>query len=159
MPIFRQLALASLLAAPSAAPANPAPDAPADEPLVCLAKTIYFEARGQSDEELLAVAHVVRNRVEHPDFPRTMCGVVKEGGEEPPCQFAWWCDGRPDVARDDQEYLRALDTARRVLSGESEDPTDGANMFHNTSVKPAWTRAARGRGQIGDHLFYHLEER
>ena len=74
----------------------------------CLAKNIYFEAGNQPLAGKLAVAHVVRNRVEDSQFPDTYCGViydVKEwrtswrGNKVPVigmCQFSWYCDGKSD---------------------------------------------------------------
>jgi spore germination cell wall hydrolase CwlJ-like protein len=85
--------------------------------------------------------------------------VIRDGGERPPCQFSWWCDGRSDIARDRVEYDRAVAVARRVLSGASPDPTDGANMFHNLTVSPRWAKVAESRGRIGDQMFYYLENR
>jgi spore germination cell wall hydrolase CwlJ-like protein len=43
-----------------------------------------------------AVASVIFNRVADQRFPNSVCGVVQEGGESPPCQFSWWCDGKSD---------------------------------------------------------------
>jgi hypothetical protein len=34
--------------------------------------------------------------------------VVRDGGENPPCQFSYWCDGQPDVPKQNQ----ALSLAR-----------------------------------------------
>lgn len=146
---------------PAIATAAPEPDGtlPMESDLVCLARTIYFEVRGRSRRELDAVAHVVLNRVRHPQFPDTVCGVVREGGQTPPCQFSWWCDGRSDEARNRREYARAVKVAREALAGETEDPTRGANMFHNRSVRPRWARSAAPRGRIGPHVFYYLENR
>ncbi len=132
---------------------------PLDTPLVCLARTIYFEARGQGDDELAAVGHVVLNRVAHKDFPDGVCAVIKEGGPEAPCQFSWWCDGKSDTAFGKQEYRRAVRIARQILAGDSEDPTRGAVMFHNLSVKPSWTKSAQSSVRIGDQVFYALEDR
>jgi len=130
---------------------------PLDDPLVCLARSIYFEARGQSDREMAAVGHVVVNRVRQSGFPDDICGVVKDGGEQPPCQFSWWCDGRPDVAANQREYNRAVRIARGILDGSVADPTDGANMFHNRAASPDWAGEAEPRGRIGDQYFYYLE--
>lgn len=132
---------------------------PLDDPLVCLARTIYFEARGRSIKEMTAVGFVVVNRARDTEFPDDICAVIKEGGEEPPCQFGWWCDGRPDVATNRLEYNRAVKVARDILAGTAKDPTNGANMFHNRRVKPDWARVASPRGRIGAHDFYFLEQR
>ena len=132
---------------------------PLTDPLVCLARTIYFEARGQSTKELTAVGYVVVNRAKHSQFPDDICGVIREGGETPPCQFSWWCDGRPDVASNRREYDRAVKVARGIMAGTLKDPTNGANMFHNLSASPSWARVAEKRGRIGDQVFYYLEDR
>jgi spore germination cell wall hydrolase CwlJ-like protein len=128
-------------------------------PLVCLARTIYFEAGGQSATEMAAVGHVVMNRVSGSAFPDDVCAVIRQGGESPPCQFSWWCDGRSDVPIDRAEYDRAVGVARDVLAGRAEDPTNGANMFHNRAVSPSWAKVAERRGRIGDQLFYFLDDR
>ena len=133
-----------------------APDAPLTDPLTCLARTVYFESRGRPEREQIAVAWVVLNRAEDPRYPDRICGVVRDGGPERPCQFSWWCDGRSDVARHEGEYSEALSVARKVLAGEAADPTDGANMFHLRSIRPYWTRAAKLKGKIGAHWFWHL---
>ncbi|MGG7565576.1 cell wall hydrolase [Rhodovulum sp. DZ06] len=169
------LALAPLLPGTAGAQQPPAarPDAPAapaaaalpgdlplDAPLVCLARAVYFEARGRGPEELSAVAHVIVNRRGDPQFPPTVCDVVKEGGPQAPCQFSWWCDGRPDKARNAKEYAEATRAARDALSGASKDPTGGANLFHAARIKPPrWTRSAQDMGKIGAHRFWRLEKR
>lgn len=132
---------------------------PLDTDEVCLARTVYFEARGLPERDLAAVAHVVLNRVRHRDYPGTVCAVVREGGETPPCQFSWWCDGRSDRPRDRAEYARAVSVARAVLAGGTADPTGGAILFHNDRVRPAWARVARRTARIGPHTFYYLERR
>lgn len=132
---------------------------PLTDPLVCLARTIYFEARGQSTREMSAVGYVVVNRARGSGFPDDICAVVQEGGEIPPCQFGWWCDGKSDIATDGKEYARAEKVARGVLDGTTPDPTGGANMFHNRRASPSWAMVASPRGRIGDHYFYFLEDR
>lgn len=132
---------------------------PLTDPLVCLARTIYFEARGRSDTEMAAVGYVVVNRARDSQFPDDICAVIREGGETPPCQFSWWCDGRSDVAVDREEYDRAVRVARGVLDGTVADPSHGANMFHNLSVVPGWVASAEPRGRIGNQLFYYIKRR
>jgi spore germination cell wall hydrolase CwlJ-like protein len=130
---------------------------PIDDPLTCLARTIYWEARGEGDEAMRAVAHVVANRVARKRFPGSFCAVIKAGGEKAPCQFTWWCDGRPDKAYETEIYARAREIARQVLNGASKDPTGGATMFHHTGVRPGWIRAARRTAVIASHVFYTLK--
>jgi len=146
------------LSAPLAQEAELDGTRPLTDPLVCLARTIYFEAGGQSAEEMAAVGHVVLNRVEGSAFPDAVCAVIRDGKETGPCQFSWWCDGRPDVATDRAEYDRTVGVARGILDGTIADPTDGANMFHNREASPSWAKVAEPRGQIGDQFFYFLDD-
>ena len=46
----------------------------------CLADALYFEARGESVAGQLAVGLVIFNRVEHPKYPDTVCGVTRQAG-------------------------------------------------------------------------------
>ncbi len=62
----------------------------------CLALSMCWEAKDQGREAMIAVGSVVLNRIASEDFPDTACEVVFEGGETPPCQFSWWCDGKSD---------------------------------------------------------------
>jgi spore germination cell wall hydrolase CwlJ-like protein len=157
---FVHLLAALVLAAPAIAGAQALDGTrPLDTPLVCLARAIYFEAGGQSDREMTAVGHVVMNRVREAGFPDDVCAVIRDGGEQPPCQFSWWCDGQSDIAADRPEYDRAVRVARAILSGEVPDPTGGANMFHNRTVSPSWARRAERKAKIGDQVFYHLRKR
>ena len=72
------------------------------EQTYCMSLNIYYEARGEGWKGKSAVAHVVKNRVKHPKYPNTICGVVLEAKlwKDKPiremCQFAWYCDGKSD---------------------------------------------------------------
>lgn len=142
---------------PVGSPAHPS--SPMDSALSCMAKNLYFEARGQPRKGIEAVAHVVLNRVSHRQFPRSVCGVIKEGGLKGPCQFSWYCDRISNTPGSRKAYARVLRIAYDVMNGETSDPTNGANMFHNTTVRPRWARVAQSRGRIGGHLFYYLRKR
>ena len=49
--------------------------------LQCLTTAIYYEAGSEPDAGQRAVAQVVLNRVRHPAFPATVCGVVFQGSD------------------------------------------------------------------------------
>jgi spore germination cell wall hydrolase CwlJ-like protein len=122
----------------------------------CLALNIYFEARGESDEGKLAVAHVVMNRMADKRFPDTVCGVVRQGGEtvRHRCQFSWWCDGKHDRPVNVKAWEQAIALARRVYWGYSKDLTFGALWYHADYVSPSWRHAYTQTAQIGRHIFY-----
>ncbi|MEM8539026.1 MAG: cell wall hydrolase [Pseudomonadota bacterium] len=142
---------------PPLSPMNP--NHPMDRALVCMARNIYYESRGQSREGQVAVGHVVLNRVKHRYYPNSVCRVIKQGGRNGPCQFSWYCDRHSNEPKNRKTYARMLDVALDVLSGEVADPTNGANMFHSTAVRPSWARKAQPRGKIGDHYFYYIRTR
>lgn len=118
----------------------------------CLALALYWEARGESEAGMVAVGWTILNRTRSVDFPPTPCDVVFEGGERPPCQFSWWCDGKSDRPGDRALWATALDTAGSVLAGRVTDPTGGALFFHNTAIERPWQRTRTA--QIGRHVFY-----
>jgi N-acetylmuramoyl-L-alanine amidase len=120
----------------------------------CLALAMYWEAKSEGPSGMRAVAAVVLNRVAHPDFPDTVCGVVKQGGEEPPCQFSWWCDGKSDRPTEARAWATAQQIAARVLQGPPSDRTFGALFFHNTAIEAPWVHKRQRTVQIGRHIFY-----
>jgi N-acetylmuramoyl-L-alanine amidase len=80
--------------------------------------------------------------------------VVKDGGEEPPCQFAWWCDGKSDLPTEHRSWILAERLARAMLSEPARDATRGALFFHSTSIATPWVRKRERTVQIGRHVFY-----
>jgi len=131
---------------------DPQGQKPLDDSLTCLARTIYWEAKGEAG--MTAVASVVMNRLAAPSFPTTVCAVVTQGRENATCQFSWWCDGRPDDVEEPQVYDEAMEIARRALNRQIEDPTGGAVNFHLDTVHPEWADAFVKTATIGAHVFY-----
>ncbi len=115
---------------------------------------MYWEARGEGLAGMLAVGSVVMNRVESQHFPDTVCQVVHEGGETPPCQFSWWCDGKSDRPRNLKQWQAARETAESMLAARFHDPTDGALFFHSAGIDASWHKSRQLTTQIGNHLFY-----
>ena len=61
---------------------DPAGEAPLNDAITCLARTIYWEARSDGAAGMEAIAHVVMNRLGHEGFPNTICEVVRQGREQ-----------------------------------------------------------------------------
>ena len=133
---------------------DPAGAAPLDDPITCLARSIYWEAKGKDTPEMEAVASVVMNRLGHEGFPDTVCAVVKQGSETRSCQFSWWCDGRPDQVKEDAEYALAKEVAGKALNRQLKDRTNGALYFHDRTVKPDWADKYVKTAEIGLFRFY-----
>lgn len=129
----------------------------------CLARNIYFEARGESEEGQQAVALVTVNRVLDENYPDTVCEVVYQSQRtrhgtpiRNRCQFSWFCDGMVDRIRDDESYQNSLRIARDVLENRIDDFTHGAVNYHANYVQPSWSSGGGvyETAEIGQHIFY-----
>ena len=147
-------ARAETITATEAKAVDPQGAAPLDDTLTCLARTIYWESKGASNEDMQAVASVVLNRVGHDGFPDTVCAVVKDGSERHACQFSWWCDGRADQIKEDEPYQQAKEIARKVLNRQLPDNSRGALYFHDRKVSPDWSKKFLRTAQTGKFVFY-----
>jgi hypothetical protein len=131
------------------------PAAKGDKQWTCLAKAIYFEARGESVKGEFAVAEVIANRVDSPNFPDNYCAVVHQGDAHlNACQFSYACDGRPETIHEPAAYEKAGKIAQLILDGAPRALTDGATYFHTVWVHPPWSRRFRETAEIGAHIFY-----
>lgn len=123
----------------------------------CLTAAIYYEAASEPDQGQRAVAQVVLNRVAHPAFPNTVCGVVYQGSERTTgCQFSFTCDGA--LARVPSRFFwsRARDVAASALSGYVEPSVGLATHYHTNAVHPYWAPSLHFITAIGAHRFYSL---
>lgn len=130
---------------------------PADQgrALQCLTAAIYYEAAMEPDAGQQAVAQVVLNRMMHPSYPDTVCGVVYQGSERVSgCQFTFSCDGAMARAPSPVYWSRARRVAERALSGYVYRPVGTATHYHTTEVSPYWAPSLDFIGTIGAHRFY-----
>ena len=131
-----------------------------------LARTLYGEARSEGQAGMEAVAHVILNRVQH---------AQRQGGRfwwghniitvcQMPYQFSCWNPGDPNRAKlmsvdaDDIYFATCLRIARRAVYGLlGDDSTFGADHYHTVHVAPYWSKGKTPVVQIGDHVFFRLE--
>lgn len=121
----------------------------------CLAAASWYEI-GDDAVGQRAVMQVVLNRVRHPAFPSSVCGVVLQGSERVTgCQFTFTCDGslvgrRPSAAA--WERARAL--AKAALAGAVDADVGYATHYHADYVVPYWASSQDKIAQVGPHIFY-----
>ena len=123
--------------------------------LECLTAAIYYEAASEPDAGQAAVAQVVLNRVRHPAFPASVCGVVYQGSERSGCQFSFACDGsllrhQPSAGG----WARAARAAAVALGGHVYAPVGLATHYHTFAVTPAWNRSLVMTAAVGAHFFH-----
>ena len=137
----------------------------ANNEIFCMAQNIYFEAGNQPLAGKVAVGQVVLNRLEHSNYPGTMCDVIYQakwkenwlGNMHPirnQCQFSWFCDGKSDEPEISPTWYESLKVARDVVQGGYPDITEGATHYHNDKVNPYWADSLNQTVIINNHIFY-----
>lgn len=123
--------------------------------LDCLAAAAWYEA-GNDPEGQRSVIQVVLNRVRHPSFPSSVCGVVFQGSERSTgCQFTFTCDGSMQRRfPSTRQWKLARDSAREALEGTVDTSVGQATHYHADYVVPWWSSALQQVSQIGAHIFY-----
>lgn len=120
-----------------------------------LTRTLWGEARGESQRGRQAVANVIMNRVNDPKrWPDTPAGVCLQ-----PWQFSMWNEGDPNRSRAlavgplNRQFRECADIAKLAVAGKLPDITGGANHYHTKAVDPSWNRKMRRTAEIGAHVF------
>ena len=115
-----------------------------DRQIECLAKNVYFEARGEPEKGQLAVAHVVLNRIRSNDYPSNICDVVYQ-----PNQFNWTSKHKVKI-NDWSLFYSIKDLVTHVIMNKSIDPTNGALYFRHKKLRLKSKKSI----VIGNHIFY-----
>jgi hypothetical protein len=165
--LVRPLAPADAIAINAAIPLASTPG-PAARPLLirgtspafenaldCLTAALYYEAGSESADGQRAVAQVILNRVRHPAFPASICGVVFEGSERTTgCQFTFTCDGSLMRQPRPQLWASLRQIAQAALRGAVHAPVGNATHYHADYVVPYWASSLDKSAVIGRHIFY-----
>ena len=121
----------------------------------CLAAAVLYEAGDDATGEQ-AVAQVILNRLRHPAFPKTVCGVVFEGSERSTgCQFTFTCDGAMTRSTwSEAAWKRAREIAAMALAGSVYRPVGHSTHYHTDWVVPYWQSSLDKVAKVGTHLFF-----
>lgn len=125
--------------------------------LQCLTEAVYYEAASESDDGQRAVAQVVLNRMRHPAYPASVCGVVYQNAERwLACQFSFACDGARARVPSANGWGRARAIAAQALAGRVYAPVGLATHYHTWNVVPFWAHKLEKTAVVGAHIFYRL---
>lgn len=125
--------------------------------LQCLTQAVYYEAAVEPLQGRRAVAQVVLNRVRHPAYPKSVCGVVYQGStRRTGCQFSFTCDGALLRTPAAGPWREARAVAVAALAGYVETSVGTATFYHADYVLPKWAYELGKITQIGRHLFYRF---
>lgn len=116
--------------------------------LDCLARNVYYEARGETLAGQYAVAEVTMNRRASLGYPKTVCQVVHQKDA-----FSWTAMKTLDEPAG-QSWVRAVKVAQDVYYGRRPTQLHGVLHYHATYVQPEWSKDKEQVAKIGRHLFY-----
>ncbi len=125
--------------------------------LKCLSQAVYYEAANEPIAGRRGVAQVVLNRVQHPAYPNSVCGVVYQGANDPVCQFSFTCDGSLLRAPVPSLWNSAQRVAEAALGGYVEDSVGSATHYHADYVLPRWAYTLGKIDKLGRHIFYRFK--
>jgi hypothetical protein len=127
--------------------------------LKCMTQAVYYEAANEPLAGKRGVAQVVLNRLRHPAYPNSVCGVVYEGANARVCQFSFTCDGsllRRPLAR---QWAESRAVAAAALDGYIEKSVGSATHYHADYVLPGWAYRLSKIEKSGRHIFYRFPGR
>jgi spore germination cell wall hydrolase CwlJ-like protein len=125
-----------------------------EKALRCMTQAVYYEAGFEPVAGRYAVAQVILNRMRHPAFPKSVCGVIYQGSSRPGCQFSFACDGSLLRAPNPRAWAEARHVAENVLTGTVTSTVGMATHYHANYVSPYWAPKLSKITQMGAHIFY-----
>jgi len=116
--------------------------------LDCLARNVYYEARGEPLPGQYAVAEVTLNRRASLGYPKTVCEVVYQSDA-----FSWTGMEGLDAPAG-EAWQRAVKVAQDVYYQRRVPTLNGALHYHATHIRPGWSKERQRVARIGRHVFY-----
>ena len=111
----------------------------------CIQNMVYYEARGESDQGVIATIHVVLNRIKDSRFPSKPCSVIQQVN-----QFSFV--GKEYPITEISRYVELRHLVRDVLRGKYPDNTNKSIFFNSTGKAPS--NGAKCEEKIGKHYFF-----
>lgn len=125
-----------------------------EKALRCMTQAVYYEAGFEPMAGRFAVAQVILNRMRHPAFPKSVCGVIYQGSNKPGCQFSFACDGSLLRAPSAKAWAEARKVSEQVLAGTVTSAVGMATHYHANYVSPYWAPKLHKITKMGAHIFY-----
>src|SRR4051812_36183443 len=120
------------------------------------ARTLYGEARGETESAQRAIAHILVNRLRARRWGDNLASVCLA-----PMQFSAWNASDPNrikmaaVPEDDPMLVKLGEFIEDALSGEPDPTNNGTHYFADSMIKPpSWVVGATFCGKFGHHLVY-----
>ena len=114
-----------------------------------LAVNLYHEARGEPEEGMVAIGHVVINRAMK--RRKNVKEIILQ-----PWQFSWR-NSKKDIPIDDYDsFIRCMDAVDKIIIErlEGKDLFRADHYFNPSIVLPSWAKKMTFVQGIGGHDFY-----
>lgn len=134
---FCQLILLFILAMPAKA-----------NELMCMAKNIYFESRGEPEAGQFMVGFITMNRVRDKRWPNTICKVVYQDA-----QFSWTQDKHSNKVNFSSEVFKRIVYIASIVM-QSREIRHYGFYFKRSDYNSYYFRKLRKVLEIGNHEFY-----
>jgi N-acetylmuramoyl-L-alanine amidase len=131
------------------------------EDLLIAARTVFGEARGESQDGKQAVANVLVNR-----WRKQTGQFAKDDTLATTClrhlQFSAWNQGDPnfdtiqEIGLGSKLFRACFKAVLDAIDGN--DLTKGALHYHTKQISPAWAAGHEPCLDLGNHLFYNTVE-
>ena len=121
----------------------------------CLAEAIYYESGSEPRAGKIAVGNVIVNRTRSETYPTTICEVIHHVDSKK-CQFGWACHAHK--LPHGKLWTTSEEIATLILSGETEDLSQGALSFHNRNHKVHNSNKVQRTAIIGHHVFWRPKQ-
>lgn len=118
------------------------------ESILCLSLVAFYEARGEPVKAKFGTLEVVHNRSEHPDYPNTYCGVVKQKG-----QFSWYkgSNSLKPPKHEKEAWDESVKVARNFYTNKT-NYTKGSLYFNHAKLGVRFNKTLKVK--IGQHVFF-----
>ena len=116
---------------------------------LCLAMTVFKEARSEPKKAQYAVLEVVHNRSKDSDFPNDYCSVIKQ-----PNAFSWFKNHKSMTPpKFELESWKESIAVARDFQSKKTNYTKGAKYFNHISLGVRYKTSVKSV-KIGKHVFY-----
>lgn len=121
-------------------------------------RTVWGEARGETQPGKEAVAHVILNRWRDETFYKAQHTITLVC--QWPKQFSCWNKDDVNLQRmlratlDDRMFRASMQAVLKALDAPV-DPTYGSMHYHTSYVSPMWSQGKEPVAVIGGHFFFN----
>ncbi len=131
----------------------------------CMRLTLFWESQRHNEEDMTEIGRNIMTRVDSPNYPKSICGVVNEVRQKPDgtkvAMYSYIFDNRGRPRSNHPDWKLAGRVTHKVMVAHAEGRLEkGAINYHAPYVNPTWAKRGVERCQLevmeteGYHLFY-----